>query len=83
MNFPFNLIYVINQEKNGFVCMRVILEILEDLLHPHTLKSNWALRIFLVSAGTTSRKSWRCPQSAEENSQGKGRGSSAFLHRHL
>ena len=31
MNFPFNLIYVINQEKNGFVCLRVILKILEDV----------------------------------------------------
>ena len=40
MNFPFNLIYVINQEKNGFVCLWVILKILEDLLHPHALKSN-------------------------------------------
>ena len=31
MNFPFNLIYVINQAKNGFVFLRVILKILEDL----------------------------------------------------
>ena len=67
MNFPFNLIYVINQAKNGFFCLRVILKILEDLLCPHTLKRNWALRGFLASAGTMSRKSWRRPQSAKEN----------------
>ena len=67
MNFPFNLIYVINQEKNGFVCLRVILKILEELRRPHTLKSNWALRGFLASVGTMSHKSWRCPHSAEEN----------------
>ena len=58
---------MINQEKNGFVCLRVILKILEDLLRPHTLKINRALRVFLASAGTISRKSWRHPQSAEEN----------------
>ena len=68
INFPFKLIYVINQEKKVvFVCFPMILKILEDLLRPHTLKSNWALRRFLASVGTTSRKSWRRPQSTEEN----------------
>ena len=65
--FSFNLIYVINQAKNRFVFLRVILKILEDLIRPHTLKINSALRGFLASASTTSRKSWRRPQSAEEN----------------
>ena len=82
--FSFNLIYVINQAKNGFVCLRVILKNPRrpnNVLTLSKLIGSWEyfLRVLAQHPKITSD----APSQPKRINQGKGRGSGACLHSHL